>query len=347
MKILAVDDDPMALLVLKSALQKRGYEVETTSCATEALQILHQGECRMVISDWEMPAMSGLELCRTIRQQGFAEYLYIILLTSKSGRGVTVEGLRAGADDFMAKPFDPEELDARIQVGVRALSLEMLDLTVFAMAKLAESRDSDTGAHLERVRNYARAIAQQLAGNKKYDDEIDGNFIRLIYQTSPLHDIGKVAIPDAVLLKPGRLTPAEYEIMKTHATLGANTLEAAIRQHPTARFLRVARDIAAGHHEHFDGQGYPNGLVGTAIPLAARIVAVADVYDALTSRRVYKPALSHQHAMQSIMQGAGSHFDPDVVAAFLACESRITEIRNRFTDEAVPTQAEDAMISQW
>ena len=177
-------------------------------------------------------------------------------------------------------------------------------------------------------------LAQQLAANPKYHDEIDGEFIRLIFATSPLHDIGKVGIPDHVLLKPGLLTEQEYTIMKTHAMLGADTLDAALKQFPNFRFLEMARDIAATHHERWDGSGYPNGLQGEQIPLAGRIVAVADVYDALRSKRAYKEAYCHDVARTIIVEGSGKHFDPDIVAAFQACEQRFIDIGLHFADDA-------------
>ncbi len=190
-------------------------------------------------------------------------------------------------------------------------------MTVFAMAKLAESRDSETGAHLERVREYSRILAQRLRQKPKFRDVIDDEYVRLIYETSPLHDIGKVAIPDAILLKPGKLTPDEFAVMQMHTVRGAETLDAALLEFPNARFLRIAKEIALSHHEKYDGSGYPAGLRGDGIPLSGRIVAVADVYDALTSKRIYKPVLSHETAVSSIVNEAGRHFDPDLVETFL------------------------------
>jgi putative two-component system response regulator len=257
-------------------------------------------------------------------------YVYVILLTSHGTSAERIQGLHAGADDFMTKPFEPAELLARMQSAERLLSLETRDVAIFAMAKLAESRDVETGAHLERVMNYARILAQQLPIMGKYVDEIDPEFVRLVYSTSPLHDIGKVGIPDGVLLKPGRLDDREFEIMKTHTTLGAQTLEAALLRFPGAKFLRMARDIAASHHERWDGKGYPSGLAGESIPLCARIVALADVYDALTSKRVYKNAFAHEVAKSIIVKDSGTHFDPNVVEAFLAAEPAFIAVRDRF-----------------
>jgi putative two-component system response regulator len=206
------------------------------------------------------------------------------------------------------------------------------------MAKLAEARDPETGNHLERMRRYSRLLAEHLATGDRYRDQIDGEFLRTIFLTSALHDIGKIAIKDEVLLKPGRLTEAEFEIMKTHTTRGAETLEAALRIHPEANFLRMARDIAHCHHERYDGSGYPEGLSGEQIPLAARIAALADVYDTLTSPRVYKEPSEHRAARAHIVANRGAQFDPDVVDAFLAVEEGWHEIRRRFPD-GVPAES--------
>ncbi len=327
MRILIVDDNPIALDLLEHTLKRSGYEVITADNGSDALAILHEGNCQMLISDWEMPGMTGIELCRNVRASGFMNYIYIILLTARSQTSDTVEGMSAGADDFISKPFQPSELTLRVRAGERLLGLETRDLLIFALAKLAESRDSDTGAHLERVRTYSRVIAEHLARQPKFHDQVNADFVRLIYLTSPLHDIGKVAIPDSVLLKPGPLTHDEFEIMKTHTTHGANTLDAALKEYPAAHYLRMARDIAGSHHEWYDGSGYPEGLSGGRIPLCGRIVALADVYDALTSKRVYKDAFSHEKAKSIVVQARGTHFDPDVVDAFLAHEDQFIAIQ--------------------
>jgi putative two-component system response regulator len=333
MRILTVDDDPIALELLGNALRASGYEVEKARDGIEALDVLRRRNCQMVISDWGMPNLDGLELCTRIRKRDLSGYVYIILLTSHDGRQKVVEGMTAGADDFMSKPFNPAELLVRVRAGERVLALQTRDVAIFALAKLAESRDPETGAHLERVRRYSRALAAQLSRNPKFFDVIDDKYIELIYLTSPLHDIGKVGIPDSVLLKPARLTAEEFEVMKTHASIGFETLDAALREYPGATFLQMARDIAATHHERFDGTGYPKGLRGERIPLCGRIVALADVYDALTSKRVYKGAFGAEHARTIISDEAGSHFDPDVVQAFFECEAEFLAVREEFNEQ--------------
>jgi putative two-component system response regulator len=332
MDILIVDDSPVARQIIRSALVAAGHTVSVACDGREALEKIVSESHRLVISDWEMPNMNGIELCKAVRAANLQSYIFFILLTSKSGTESTVEGLSAGADEFLTKPFHPEELCVRVRTAQRVLALETRDLTIFALAKLAESRDPETGEHLERVQNYSRILAMHLSKQPKFAGIITPGYVQTLYQTSPLHDIGKVAIPDAVLLKPGRLTPHEFEIMKSHAAMGARTLDAALSRHPEADFLVMARQIAATHHERFDGTGYPNHLRGADIPLCGRIVALADVYDALTSKRVYKDAYSHEQARSIILEGAGSHFDPDIVAAFRAVESQFVAVSQAFTD---------------
>ncbi len=329
MQVLIVDDNDVALEALRHALHGEGYETIVAHNGREALNIASDNACRLVISDWMMPEMDGLELCRQIRSMDLPGYVYILLLTSNDSAGSVVEGLSAGADDFLQKPFDPAELLVRVRAGERILSLETRDVAIFAMAKLAESRDPETGGHLERMRNYSRVLARHLVSHGHAHEQVDAHFARLIYLTSPLHDIGKVGIPDTVLLKPGRLSDHEFDIMKTHATIGAETLDAAVQKYPGVAYLRFARDIALTHHERFDGSGYPIGLSGFDIPLSGRVVALADVYDALTSRRVSKPAFAHDVARSMILEESGKHFDPEIVEAFRQNEEEFLEILDR------------------
>lgn len=330
--VLIVDDDEISIDLLSNVLSSSGYDVLTARNGKEALEKLRESHCRLVVSDLEMPEMDGLELCRRIREGDFSRYIYTILLTSHKGTEDIIAGLSAGADDFVAKPFHPEELTLRVRAGERITAIETRDLAIFAMAKLAESRDTETGAHLERMRNYSQLVAEEMFRQGYPGVEMDPRFSRLIYQTSPLHDIGKIAIPDYVLLKPGRLSDAEFDIMKRHTVIGAQTLEAALREHPTAGFLSMARDIAASHHERYDGEGYPDGLEGDRIPVAARIASLADVYDALTSKRVYKAAFPHEMARAMVVEESGRQFDPRVVDSFLAVEAQFHEVREQFRE---------------
>jgi len=339
MRVLVVDDDEMSVDLVSAILTRAGHTVDAATDGKQALEILRGGAHRVVVSDWEMPHLSGPDLCAAIRTEDFGGYIYTILLTGRNKNADTVAGLNAGADDFIIKPVDPAQLAARMRIAERILSLQTCHLTIFALAKLAESRDPETGAHLERVRTYCQILAQQLCADPAIAKSIEPGYSQMIYLTSPLHDIGKVAIPDHVLLKPGRLSDREFEIMKTHTTLGAQTLESAVKAHPEATFLRMARDIALTHHERWDGTGYPNGLAGEQIPLCGRLVALADVYDALTSKRVYKDAFSHDIAKAIIVKDSETHFAPQIVHAFLASEQDFIAVRDQFRDGATAIAA--------
>ena len=333
MNVLIAEDDEISREMLEHMLVGAGYNVHAVENGAQALEAIREQSFRLVISDWDMPGMNGVELCRAIRSSDVNGYVYVLLLTTHCGPEAIVEGMSAGADDFMSKPFHPQELLVRLRAGERVLSLETREMVIFSLARLAESRDPETGHHLERVQRYARVLAQQLARNSKLRGQIDAEFIRLVYLTAPLHDIGKVGIPDSVLLKPGRLSCEEFEIMKMHTIYGAQTLDAALERFPEARFLRMARNIAAHHHERFDGTGYPSKLAGEDIPLCARIVALADVYDALTSKRVYKEEFSHSIARGIIVRDSGTHFDPDVVEAFERSEGEFRRIHEEFASK--------------
>jgi putative two-component system response regulator len=324
--------------MLQFSLEELGYEATAVRNGLEAIECVRTGLYQLVVSDWEMPEMTGIDLCRSIRERQMGSYVYIILLTSRSGTANVVEGFDAGADDFITKPFQPDELAVRLKVGERILSLESRDVTIFALAKLAECRDPETGLHLERMREYCRVLADELSTWGEYHEQADGDFVQMIYLTSPLHDIGKVGIPDSVLLKPGRLDENEFEMMKQHTVIGGQTLDTAAGCHPEAGYLRMARDIAWTHHERVDGSGYPNGLEGAEIPLCGRIAALADVYDALTTKRVYKPAYSHDTAKSMILDGKGSHFDPDIVQAFLNREDEFIDVNVRLNASEGPVR---------
>ncbi|HEY4312331.1 MAG TPA: HD domain-containing phosphohydrolase [Pirellulales bacterium] len=332
MRVLVVDDDLVTREIVVEDLRHFGYQVTAASDGREAFELVRTGMYRLVVSDWQMPHMSGLDLCREIRKRGWSGYIYFILLTLRGGVDNVVCGLDAGADDFLTKPFQPQELRMRLRTGERVLGLESRDLMIFAMAKLAESRDKDTGAHLERMREYSRILADELSRWPHYSEFMDGDYVQLIYQTSPLHDIGKVGVPDSILLKPGPLTPEEFAIMQRHTLLGGETLQTVAQSRPDALFLKMAQEIALTHHERWDGTGYPRRLKGNQIPLAGRIVALADVYDALTSKRVYKPAFEHQKARAIILEGRGTQFDPDVVQAFLSREQEFIAVARQFHD---------------
>jgi putative two-component system response regulator len=328
MNILIVDDDFSSRTIIQKILKQEGHTAWTAEDSQQALEILQREQVNVVISDWNMPGMTGIDLCRYLREQVSLGYIYFVIVTSRATKQDMLEGLSAGADDFLSKPIEPVELILRVRNAERVLALETTSVTLFSLAKLAESKDIETGNHLERMREYARALAEQLMKDPAIRKEMPPRFPEIIYQSSPLHDIGKVGIPDYVLLKPGSLNDEEWAIMKKHTILGAETLQATLNMYPGADFLRLARDIAWAHHERWDGSGYPRGLRGEEIPLAARIVTVADVYDALTMKRVYKSAFSHSVARGIIIEGSGKHFDPSVVQAFLDIEDKILQIND-------------------
>ncbi len=339
MQVLTVDDDEFMLRVLDQTLTRMGYAAVSAHDGQAAMEILRRGDIRLVITDWEMAPVNGIDLCRSIRRQDLSGYIYIIMLTGREGARQRIEGLCAGADAFLTKPLDPEELLASLKGAERILALETRDVALLAMTKLAESRDPETGAHVERVQNYSRLIASNLSPEFKSANGVNDDYVRLIHQTSPLHDIGKISIPDSILLKAGSLTHAEFELIKTHTLVGERTLETALKRFPDADFLKFARQIAASHHENFDGTGYPRGLSGSAIPLCARIVALADTYDGLTSERIYKHAGSHEQAKSIILSERGKKFDPNVIEAFLNAESQILDVCRRLSETALRAAA--------
>ena len=280
----------------------------------------------------------------------------IIFLTAKSEVEDERKGLSLGASDYITKPISPPILEARVkthlvakahadfltdktaylenEVARRTREISAIqDVTIQAMASLAETRDSDTGNHIRRTQFYVKALTGKLKGHPRFNVYLSDSMIEMIYKSAPLHDIGKVGIPDRILLKPGRFDAAEFEIMKTHTTLGRDAIQAAENTLGLkVDFLSIAKEIAYGHQEKWDGSGYPVGLAGEAIPVSARVMAVADVYDALISRRVYKDSMSHEKAINIIEEGKGSHFDPDMVEAFVSIQDEIQAIAERYAD---------------
>ena len=335
MKVLIADDELVSRTKLEKHVSSLGHQAIVATNGKEALSLWIKNRPDLVISDWVMPEMNGIELVREIKRLQGSNYCYIIMITSQSETQDLVTGMEAGADDFLAKPFIKEELTVRIKAGERIINFESRDIVIFSMACLAEARDSDTGNHLERIRYYSKILAEDIAREEKLD-QLTPIFIDNIFLTSPLHDIGKIGIPDFVLLKPGQLDDKEYKIMQKHTSIGFEALNTAIDKYPNAEYLKMSAEIAFYHHEKYDGSGYPNHIKGDEIPLSARIVALADVYDALVSRRIYKSALPHDTAKSIITSERGCHFDPLVVDAFLRCEDKFMEILERFSNEQHP-----------
>ncbi|TVR00105.1 MAG: response regulator [Desulfovibrionales bacterium] len=330
MKVLIVDDEKLSRKTLGFFLERLGHEVLLAENGEQGFQIWQEISPRIVLTDWNMPVMDGSELCRRIRATEGDDYTYLIMITSRTDSNDLVAGFEAGVDDYLTKPVRKDELAVRLKAGERIFSLQDKDMVIFALAKLAETRDSETGFHLERIQGYSRLLAEAL--DREVFPEVNRQFIDTIHATSPLHDVGKVGIPDRILLKPDRLNDEEFAIIKTHTTIGFETLRSAIQKNPKAVYLRMSADIARSHHERWDGSGYPDGLQGEAIPLAARILAVADVYDALISKRVYKEAFTHEATRSLILEGRGSHFDPRIVDTFLEVEDRILAVARKFQE---------------
>lgn len=370
-RILVVDDLKENTIILRRFLEPKGYEVVPAYSGEEALHSVATVLPDVVLLDLVMPGMDGFTVCRRLKSDPRSHLVPVVVITGMAERDANIRALEAGADDFMLKPFDATLLDARIRNSLRSKALqdqiilyqrqleehnELLEerirertvqltrtqqVTVFSLAKLAESRDTETGEHLDRMRRYTTELARELATWPAYQNTLDDQFVESLFESSPLHDIGKVGIPDQILLKPGKLSPAEFDVMKIHTLIGGETLKAADQEAGGDSFLSMGRDIAFAHHEKWDGTGYPHGLKGSEIPLAARICALGDVYDALTSKRPYKEAFTHDKSRQIIIEGRGKHFDADVVDAFLAREQQFITISRSFHDEGRPSKIQE------
>jgi putative two-component system response regulator len=329
-KVLITDDDIGQRLILKNSLESNGYQVYEAGDGKQAAEILDaEPDIRLLLTDLAMPEMDGFELVRHVRTREM-RYTYIIVLTSIDDRESLIKALSLGADDYLTKPVFPDELKLRLQNGTRLLRLESQEALIFSMAKLAEYRSEETGYHLERVAYYTRLLARDLV---RYNPEyrLTISMADEIALVSPLHDLGKVAIPDHILHKPGRLTEDECEIMKTHTSIGSKFIRE-IFDKTGSQYLWLGYEIARFHHERWDGRGYPDGLAGEAIPVSAQVMAIADVYDALTSKRCYKDAFTHEKTKSIILEGRSSQFDPRVVDAFVRNEDTFLDVKKRFQD---------------
>jgi len=341
-RVLIVDDTPDNIHILMESL-KDTYAISAATNGERALAAAQTLAPDIILLDVMMPGIDGYEVCRRLHDDVRTRSIPVIFITALNEEQDEARGLDLGAVDFITKPFRPGLVKARVrnhielkrhrdelEVLVREQVEEIADshiATIFAMSKLAESRDDDTGKHLERTQIYCRLLAAKLGENATYKNLIDDAYIETIFHASPLHDIGKVAVPDAVLCKPGKLTDDEFVIMKRHTIKGAETLFLVAKRYPSNAFLNMGLDIARWHHEKWNGLGYPDGLAGEKIPLCARIMAVADVYDALTSKRCYKEPMPHEQAVGIIRKDAGSHFDPAVAGAFEQIEGDFNRIR--------------------
>jgi len=365
--VLVVDDMPANLQLIRELLREH-YHVRVATSGALALRIVDRAIPDLILLDVVMPDMDGHAVCRRLKGDPNTCDVPVLFLSARNQHEDECLGFELGATDYLFKPINPEILLARVQTQLRLkattdllrshnayLDQEVLartrelqaihDVTILALASLAETRDNETGNHLRRTQHYVRLLAEKLRDHPRFSPHLDDQTIDLMFKSAPLHDIGKVGIADHILLKPGHFEPAEFEIMKTHARLGYQALvhaeELLGAQVP---FLRIAKEIALCHHEKWDGSGYPNGLAGEAIPVSARLMAVADVYDAVISRRVYKSEMSHETAATIIRDGAGRHFDPDVVAAFIILEKEFEQIAERFVDSAAHVPGHDRFM---
>jgi putative two-component system response regulator len=354
--VLVVDDTPDNLALMSNLLKDR-YKVKVANSGEKALKIARgDSPPDLILLDIMMPGLSGYDVCGELKADPATRDIPIIFLTALAATEDEKRGLELGAVDYITKPISPPIVLARVathlqikaaadflkdkneylesEVARRTRELSAIqDVTILTLASLAETRDSDTGGHIRRTQFYLKAIAERLQDHPRFRRFLDAQTIDLLFKSAPLHDIGKVGIPDHILLKPGRLEPAEYEVMKTHTTLGRDAIQhAEDRLGMEVDFLRFAKEIAYFHQERWDGTGYPDGLGGDDIPIPARLMAVADVYDALVSRRVYKAAMPHERAVEIVLAGRGTHFDPDVVDAFIAMGDEIRAVAARFLD---------------
>lgn len=360
--ILIVDDTPANLELLAEMLQGQGYKARSVSSGKLALQVALNDPPDLILLDIQMPEMDGYEVCERLKAIDKLAKIPVIFLSALNETMDKVKAFSAGGVDYVTKPFQFEEVRARVDthLNLRHLQSELerhnrhlQDLvqeqvkeivdshmaTIFAMAKLVESRDDDTGNHIRRVQAYCKVLALRLSQQDPFRSEVDTGYIENLCHTAPLHDIGKVGIPDAVLLKLDRLTPEEQAVMQAHTLIGARTLAEVVRIYPNNLFVRMGVEIARSHHERWDGSGYPEGLRGVAIPLAARILAVADQYDSLRNARPYKAAIDHKKTCDIITEGDGrtmpGHFDPRVLQAFVDTRDQFDSVFKSFWDTGV------------
>jgi putative two-component system response regulator len=361
-RILLVDDETIYIDILVDMLQE-DYKISVAKSGEQALRLAFtMTPPDLILLDVMMPNMDGYEVCRQLKENPDTRDIPVIFLTIKSEVSNEVRGFELGAVDYIAKPMSPPIVRARVsshlalyrakrqladqnellEVRIRERTEELSrtkDVAIYCMASLAETRDAETGKHILRTQKYIRSLAISLQEHPRFCNYLNHSIIDMLYKTSPLHDIGKVGVPDCILLKPGKLEPEEWKQMKMHAQYGHDALLRA--EHELGRtehvlggtdFLQMAREIALTHHERWDGSGYPQSLVGDDIPISGRMMAIADVYDALISKRVYKEPYNHEEAIEIVRQSSGSHLDPDIVTAFLGLTDEFKKIATEHRD---------------
>lgn len=347
--IMIIDDTIANLEILEKILSPQGYRVLAFTKGEMALQAAWREPPDLILLDITMPEMDGFEVCRRLKDVDVLKDIPVIFISALNDTANKVQAFNQGGMDYVSKPFYVEEVLARIRTHInsRRLQLELKkynehlnqlvsekieELTaaqmsvLVAISNLAEFRDEDTGKHIERTQIICKLIAQKLLDNAYFSEEISNDFVENIYYSAALHDVGKIGISDNILLKPGKLTPDEFEIMKTHTTIGTQALESVHKIYPKNEFIKMGIDLVKYHHEKWDGSGYPYGIAGKIIPLSARIMALVDVYDALRSKRSYKKPFSSSESMEIIIEGSGKHFDPEVVEAFIELRNTVDEI---------------------
>jgi putative two-component system response regulator len=355
--LLIVDDVPANLGMLGHLLRDAGYQVRAANSGRAALRYATQApQPALILLDVMMPEMDGYEVMKQLRRNPVTRDIPVIFLTALDNPRDEERGFQHGAADYIAKPIKPDVVLARVrnqlmarlaQVWLRdqnaALEAEVArrleeneliqTVSIRALAHLAETRDPETGNHILRTQNYVRLLATRMATHRRFSATIDHLYIKMLAHSAPLHDIGKVGIPDSILQKAGKLTSEEWEIMKAHSRMGSDAIEQAERDiDKPVEFLSLAKEVARWHHERWDGKGYPDGLVSEAIPVSARIMTLADVFDALISRRVYKDALSAVEAREIIAAERGRQFDPDITDAFLSGFADFVAIADHYND---------------
>ncbi|HIJ97165.1 MAG TPA: two-component system response regulator [Desulfuromonadales bacterium] len=353
--ILVVDDTPANLSLMANLLAEH-YQVKVANNGARALELATATLPDLILLDIMMPEMDGYEVCRRLKSDPHTELVPVIFLTAQNSVEDEEHGLLLGAVDFIHKPISPPIVLARIKTHLQVKAWQdflqdqnswlkseverrlsevnrLQESSIMVMVSLAEFRDECTGNHIRRTQEYVRALAERLSSQPKYAASLSRQQIELLAKSSALHDIGKIAIPDQVLLKPSKLTPDEFCIMKSHAVRGYEMLRTAgSYMGEQGDFLNMAMEIAWHHHEKWDGSGYPDALAGEQISLSARIMAVADVFDALMANRPYKTGMTYEQALAVVVEGSGTHFDPQIVESFVSIQSDVQRIASLWSD---------------
>jgi putative two-component system response regulator len=360
-KILIVDDTKANIDILADAL-KPLYKINVALNGEAAIDLAERVRPDLVLLDIMMPGMDGYTVCRSLKNTESTQDIPIIFLTALDQVDAKSRGFELGAVDYVTKPFEPVEVKARVRTHlmlktameslqqqneileekVSERTRELLvtrDVTIQSLSSLAETRDNETGGHIRRTQRYVELLADRLASHPDFSETLTGSTRDLFAKSAPLHDIGKVGVPDRILLKAGKLTDEEFEIMKLHTVYGEQALLRAEKDLGTNSFLTHARNFAACHHERWDGKGYPQGRKENAIPVEGRLMAVADVYDALISRRIYKPIMPHSKAVGVIAEGKETQFDPRIVEAFLSLQEEFRAAALQLADSEEQTAA--------